>query len=138
MQSCTSQTELSKSLEKHPKTIEFHLKKLLRLGIIELAPVDNEGVHLKPLGPLLKIIERVPVGKEIIYRLTDPYSTYDSVRLYKKRSLNDDFCGILSIHYKFSSWCLNGVRRTKMKSYKDIGKSIEEAVYEVFPHPYHA
>ena len=135
-QSCASQIELSKSLEKHPKTLEFHLKKLLNRDIIEPAPVNNEGVHVELLGPF-KIIDRSPVGKEIIYRLTDPYSTYHSVILYKKRSLNDNFCDILSVQYKFSSWCLNSVRKTKMKSCKDIDKSIEELFYEVFPHPYH-
>ena len=136
-QSCASQIELSKSLEKHPTTIEIHLKKLLNRNIVERAPVDTEGVHVEFLGPV-KIVDRAPVGKEIIYRLKNPYSTYHSVILYKKRSLNDNFCDILSVGYKFSSWCLSGVRKTKIKSYKDILESFEEGIYEVFPHPYHA
>ena len=133
--SCASQIELSKSLEKHPTTIEIHLKKLLKKGIIEPAPIINKKVRVELGG--LKIIERAPVGKEIIYRLKHPYLTFESVLLYKKRSFNDDYCRLISDQYMFSSRILKGVKITKGKSTKGFIESLEELVYEVFPHPYH-
>ena len=131
---CASQIEISKSLEKHPKTIEFHLKKLLNKGIIETAPVNNKGVQVE-FGQL-KIIERIPVTKEIIYRLKNPYSINDSVILYKKRSSNDNFCSILSDINGFFYPSEKPIR--KAKSRKGSIEYFEKWVYEIFPHPYHA
>ncbi|UCH71908.1 MAG: winged helix-turn-helix transcriptional regulator, partial [Thermoplasmatales archaeon] len=131
---CASQIELSKSLEKHPKTIEFHLKKLLNKGIIEIAPASNKGVHVE-FGQL-KIIERIPVTKEIIYRLKNPYSINDSVILYKKRSLNFNFFDILSDINGF--FYPNDKPIRKAKGDKDSIEHFEKWVYEIFPHPYHA
>ena len=131
--SCASQIELSKSLEKHPTTIEFHLKKLLDIGIIEPAPVDNKKVYIKYDG--LKIVERAPIGKEIIYRLKDPYSIYDSVILYKKKSSDKNFCNIPITQFKF--WSTFDKPKTKSKSFQRSIDAFEEMIYEIFPHPYH-
>ena len=131
--SCGSQIELSKSLEKHPTTIEFHLKKLLDMGIIEPAPVDNKNVYVK--FEKLWIIERAPVGKEIIYRLKNPLLIYDSVILYKKGSLDVNFCNIPIIKFKF--WSSFEDSKTKSKSFQGSIRSFEEMIYEIFPHPYH-
>jgi len=40
-----SQDEISKELCKHPSTINFHLKKLKELDLIDEAPVENGKLH---------------------------------------------------------------------------------------------
>ena len=130
---CASQIEISKSLEKHPKTIEYHLKKLYNKNVIEPAPVSNGEAHTK--YKVYKIVERTPVGKEIIYRLKDPYSTYDSVILYKQRSLNDNFCGTISALFGF--FASTKASNIKRKNLKDALDSMEEILFEILPHPYH-
>lgn len=133
---CASQAELSRSLEKHPSTIWFHLKKLLDAGVIELAPVNNGKVNVK-LGDL-EIIERDPIRKEVIYRLKDPYSTYNSVILYKKRSLDDNYVDILSVNFKLFQSSSDRSITKKSMNIVDIVESFEKVLYEIFPHPYHA
>jgi len=130
---CASQIELSRSLEKHPTTIKLHLKKLIDMDIIEPAPVANGEVSVEQGD--LKIIERTPVGNEIIYRLKDPHSIEDSVLLYRKRSFGDNFSFLPSIGFEFYS-SLN-VQITRGKNFKDSIESLEEIYFDIFPHPYH-
>ena len=133
LSACASRIELSRSLEKHPTTIKLHLKKLLDMDIIEPAAVNDGEVHVKHGS--IKIVERTPVGTEIIYRLKDVHSIEDSVILYKKRTLDDTFCDILSVYHKhWDSFDWSGA---KMRSIKDVMESLEEMGYEIFPHPYH-
>ena len=75
-----SQIELSKQLEKHPTTIEFHIKKLLNAEIIVPCEVGNGGVYTTFENNC--IIQRSPVGKEIIYTIKDPGLIYKL--FYKK------------------------------------------------------
>ncbi len=103
------------------------------MDIIEPAPVIDGEVHVK--HGTVKIVERTPVGTEIIYRLKDVHSMEDSVILYKKRTLDDTFCDILSVYHKHL--CSSDLSGVKMRHIKDEITSIEEALYEVFPHPYH-
>lgn len=132
---CASQIELSKSLEKHPTTIEFHLKKLINMGIVEQARVDDRGVIVDFGG--IEIIDRNIVRNEIIYRLKDPYSAYDSIILYKKKSLNDNYCNLPTEAYKF--WAsVNMPKTNKGISLKKYFESYEKIFLDIFPHPYHA
>ena len=134
--SCASQIEISKSLEKHPTTIEFHLKKLRDMGIIERIPVINGKVHIK-----FKVIEKIecnPVGKEIFYKLKEPYLIYDSIILYKEKLFGENYFDILSFYYKIFHTS-NKLQQYRMLSKnKNFVKSLWEEILEIFPHPYHA
>ena len=133
LSACASRIELSKVLEKHPTTIKLHLKKLVNMDIIEPAPVIDGEVHVNHGS--VKIAERTPVGTEVIYRLKDIYSLEDSVIPYKKKLMDNTFCDILSAWYKhWNSFDWSGA---KMRSMKATMESLEEMVYDVFPHPYH-
>ena len=126
-----SQNEMSNGLEKHPTTIEYHLKKLLENGVIRTAePVDG-FLHLdfKP-----HVIACEPIGKEIIYVLKDPYVIYDTLIAYE-HSLIDDEIGKLALDL-IDYLITDGVPET-VKNPKDILDSAFEAFYEIFPHPYH-
>lgn len=130
---CASQAELSKSLEKYPTTIAFHLKKLIENDVIEPAPVDNGKVHVNMGG--FKIIERNTKSNEIIYRLKDPYFLYDSFLRYKKLSLDDKYIKCLSPDFSLYHTIFG--KPTQLKNFKDYIGLIEKKVYKVFPHPYH-
>ena len=61
-----SQIELAKELELHPATVNYHLKKMIDMGIIEEAP-GRDG-HVYPYKNPKTYMERKPVGREIFYR----------------------------------------------------------------------
>jgi len=130
---CASQIELSKCLEKHPTTIEFHLKKLLDAGIIEQAPTKNGKVYTR--RKFIKIIIRASVKNEIIYRLKDPRAIFDSLVIYKKNSIGVNFIDYLIEVIKFKD-SINF--RPPVLSEKEFYKSFIGVLFNVFPHPYHA
>ncbi|UCH71663.1 MAG: winged helix-turn-helix transcriptional regulator [Thermoplasmatales archaeon] len=128
---CASQIEISKDLDKDPKTIEFHLKKMLDMDIIEIAPV-GEGVVYRLKSP--KVIERTPVKNEIFYRLKKPQLIYDLIVAHKK-SLSDDF---VVIFLDFMGNTRPDKLPDRFKKPEYYYNLIEKGVWEVFPHPYHA
>lgn len=79
---CASRIELSKKLDKHPTTIEHHLKKLINKDVIELIPREKDGVYVKFGDPI--DVKRTRVSKEKFYRLRNPFSIYDSIIIYEK------------------------------------------------------
>jgi len=82
-----SQAEMSKSIEKHPTTIEFHLKKMEKMGIIKQVKSEYGVVKLdfKPYE-----VEHIQEGNEIIYCLVDPYLIYDLLVIHKENVLDDE------------------------------------------------
>jgi DNA-binding transcriptional ArsR family regulator len=63
-----SQAELSRELDLHPATISYYLKKLVKMGIIEEAPVGNGMVYPYP-NPKPPIgVSGTPRCSEIFYR----------------------------------------------------------------------
>lgn len=82
-----SQAEISKSIEKHPTTIEFHLKKMEKMGIIKQVKSEYGVVKLdfKPYE-----VEHIQEGNEIIYCLVDPYLIYDLLVIHKENVLDDE------------------------------------------------
>jgi len=84
-----SQSQLSRDLEKHPTTIEFHLKRFLKMGIIEPAPIKENGFFIASNN---FFVERLPVGNEIIYRLKDSVLVYHMILVfYNKKILDDNY-----------------------------------------------
>ena len=137
---CASQSELSRELEKSNKTIEKHLKKLLELGVIELVPIEN-GVMYTVKN--ISIIDRKPVGREVIYRLaltSDPNISFGDLMdnlftLYGKGLVNDSNTRLIldGLHQLIPK---KGLPK-KVKSGKVIIEDLEKAAYDIFPHPYH-
>ena len=137
---CASQAELSRELEKSNKTIEKHLKKLLELGVIELVPIEN-GVMYTVKN--ISIIDRKPVGREVIYRLAltpNPNISFGDlmdnlVTRYGKGLTNESNTKLIldGIHQLISK---KGLPK-KIRIGKVIIEDIEKAAYDIFPHPYH-
>lgn len=132
-----SQIELAKELEKNPKTIQFHLKKLLDLDIIEVAPVDKvKGIIYTAVEPT--IIYRKPCKNEVFYRIKDPRKMKlhkTSLKYYNKRAINDFFTELCVSYTKFVS---PGEGAPKIiKTRKQMVETFEKILSEVFPHPYY-
>jgi len=75
-----SQKEISQFLEKHPATISFHLRNMLRAGIIEQVPIQ-EGHIKKETRPSL--IKRSQKSSEKIYVLKDHWYIYELLIKHK-------------------------------------------------------
>ena len=82
-----SQIEISKSLEKHPTTIEFHLRKMEKMGIIKKVK-SKYGIVKLDFRPYE--IEHIPEGNEKIYCLVDPYFIYDLLVIHKESVLDEE------------------------------------------------
>ena len=107
--------DMSNGLEKHPTTIDFHLKKLLKNKIVEVGkPVDGK-IH-RNFTP--RVFECEQVGKEVIYILKDPWAIYDLILDYL-----DDLIA-------------NGIPE-HVNDHKNMLDIVLEVCYDIFPHPYH-
>ena len=126
-----SQIDMSNGLEKHPTTIEFHLKKLLENEVVEVAEPKN-GKLRRDISP--QIIECEPVGKEVIYILKDPFAIYDLLIAYEQ-SLVDDKIGRVVLD--FVDDIIAGGIPDKVNNPKDMIDIVFDAFFEIFPHPYH-
>ena len=132
-----SRQELSRSLEKPPNTISFHLNNLIDAEILEICPVGN-GVVYRSSKVNTRIIERSPVTKEIFYRIKDRGAIYD-VLIKNKNSLNENNL-FKSIMYYLEKECSSYwplPKKMKDRNASSNIESIEKAIYEVFPHPYY-
>jgi DNA-binding transcriptional ArsR family regulator len=126
----SSQIDISGSLKKHPTTIEFHLKKLLDLNIIEPVQPVNGKIY-RDTNP--KIIECEPIGKEKIYVLKDPNAIYDLLTTYKHSLLEDNESNLI-LNYLDSFTKDLPKKLSNPKNWEDIAI---ETLFEIFPHPYH-
>jgi hypothetical protein len=125
-----SQVNISKTLEKSPKTIEFHLKKLLEFDIIEPAEVKKGIIDA---GYKIRVeIEENPKGREIFYRLKNPYKVYDLLLNYKEGLVNDDT--LINVLDVYESFFTDGEKR--VKSEKDTIDRIFDSLWDIFPPPY--
>jgi len=83
-----TQIELSENLEKHPTTIEFHLKKLVRLNLLNSFKAEN-GKIVVPRSKTNKVIEYKTKSNEIVYKLKSPIELYEILTTYKKSFFKD-------------------------------------------------
>jgi DNA-binding transcriptional ArsR family regulator len=131
-----SQKELSIDLEKHPTTIEYHLKKLINLDIIEPAVVKDGVVYTNLLDCLN--VDKAPDKNEVLYRLKKPGLVLKMFYTYKDSLDKDKIFRICFEKYVRDHALLS---KTKKKwQVKGIDHYIDMYVdifFDVFPHPYH-
>ena len=127
---CSSRKELSDNLEKHPTTIEFHLKKLMELGVVEEARVGEEGIYTN--YRVTKIVAKKPMNNEKFYLLKDPYYIYDLFITYKEKLLDDGLVGSILELFEFT-W---PSEPKKVQTDNDEEKFLKN-ITDIFPHPYH-
>lgn len=128
-----SQREICESLEKSPSTINFHINKLLKNKVIELVP-HNKGIINRLIKP--RILEKDLTGREIVFRLTDPFTIYRLLNEYKDTLLDEETKVILdAINYSIEI----GMTKLKFGVYGTSSYDQHiEYLFEILPHPYHA
>jgi DNA-binding MarR family transcriptional regulator len=134
-----SQIELSRSIKKHPTTVEFHLKKLVDAGIIERLPV-KDGIITIPRSDNIKALEYTPVSNEAVYKLVNPNEIYETLIIHKTSFFSDS--SVNAVLDLIEDAIADG--RLKKRPEKTVktrfNKRVDEGmehIYEIFPHPYH-
>ena len=94
---CT-QKDLSRFMEKHPATIGYHLKNMIRAGIVEKKKIDN-GMIFKNDPP--HVIKRAQVSSEKIFVLKDSWRIYDLLIKHKKNLNDKEIVEFLIEHVEF-------------------------------------
>jgi len=125
----SSRTQISNSLNKHPTTVAFHLKKMQEEGIIKPVNVNNGEIYAnnKKL-----IIERKLIGREIVFKLVDPKLIYDLFITNYDSLLDKNSKIIIDFIKKCDSPDPN-------KKYKNLDSTIDTMIdnyFELFPNPY--
>lgn len=131
-----SQIELSKELDKSPTTIEFHLKKLVDMDIIKPTTIENGFICRRKDSSYIR--GRSPVKSEIIYRLKD-HDTYLVIhRLLVKYGASFPDQKTIAIIINDNKTVDMSKDLPKIINHFNLGiKETLDALYEIFPHPYH-
>jgi DNA-binding MarR family transcriptional regulator len=91
---CMSRKDICETLEIHPNTVDYHLKKMIKADVIEPAVYNGKEIKVfnwrKP-----RVMELKPVGSEIIYKLKNPLIVYNAIIINKKSLLDDRFSKML-------------------------------------------
>lgn len=125
------QIDISKSLKKHPTTIEFHLKKLMDLGLIQqVKPVD--GKIYRDEKP--RIIECETIGREKVYILKNPQQIYDLLITYKHSIIEEMISEQI---FEFINYFQTTGHPKKVIAPKKWEKAIDDVLWEIFPNPYY-
>ncbi len=125
-----SQADISKSLDKHPTTVEFYLKKLLLKEIIKPVSVIN-GKIFREFKPT--IIDCDPVSNERFFVLSDPILTQNVIKKYKQVLLNDE--GSLSM-FDCIEFMFTKDIPDKAVNPKKLIDIVLDALFDIFPPPY--
>lgn len=125
-----SQVEISKSIEKHPTTIEFHLKKMEKMGIIKQVKSEYGIVKLdfRPYE-----VEHIQEGNEIIYCLVDPYLIYDLLVIHKENVLDDEEFRQM---FEYISFGVETGVPNQISSPRDAVDVLIKLFWDMFPPPF--
>jgi DNA-binding transcriptional ArsR family regulator len=126
----THQNEISKYLEKHPTTIEFHLKKLLELDIIEIVHPEEGVIHRDEIP---SAIEYSLKSNEKYYALKDHWHIHDLFITYEGNLIDDVTSGFI---LEFISEMLSDGLPKNVDRTKDAIDKVLEVFLELFPLPY--
>jgi DNA-binding MarR family transcriptional regulator len=128
---CATRKDISDALEKTPQTISYHIKRLSELGIIEPAIIRNGHVYL---AKTQTIFERRPTGSEVLYKLKNGRTIYNSLIAYPGCASDIPDIDII-LHY-FDYVFSKDFQKIFTDADTVFGRMIEK-FYNVFPHPYH-
>jgi len=129
-----TKTELSMRLDKDKKTIDYHLKKFIKLDFVESA-VFKDGVMLTNRYET-PYFERTPNGNEKIYRLKYPYLVYYFLVKYKDTFLDDDVTKCILDWIAYIGEGVQPKKYDKDKMDKNLDKMEDRVIklfFEMFP-----
>jgi DNA-binding transcriptional ArsR family regulator len=133
-----SRSDICEELDLHPNTVDYHLKKFLKLEIIESVKKCEEGIIVMPMLRNLNdsaVMNRRPVTSEVIYRLNKSGLMWSLLQKHSKSLLDNqveqNIFEMLRKNHK--------ERREKSKTVHDIksytGKMFEGGM-KLFPPPF--
>jgi DNA-binding transcriptional ArsR family regulator len=93
-----SQKDLSRVLEKSPATVSFHLRNMVKAGIIEQVTIKDGVIHKDTLPSTIK---RPQVSSEKIYVLKDPWMMYGLLLKHKEHLGEKNFVDYIIEHVEF-------------------------------------
>jgi len=132
-----SQQDLSKLLEKDPKTISYHINKLLESGIINKVKTENGHIHLWNSWFVLK---RDSICNEILYSIKEIETCeaiYEIVILYKNSFKDiDTIHDFLNLEKKIIKIYPKKKARN-VNSFEMFLDLLLDKIYDIMPHPYH-
>jgi DNA-binding MarR family transcriptional regulator len=132
----TTQQELAENLDKHPSTINFHITKLIELGIIEPAPI-KDGLALTNI-PSGRNVERTPIKNETLYRVKNPALVKKLFITYRKSLFKDKFFkAAFEYIYAADNYDREGKLKCNIRTMDWWFDYYMEIMLDVFPHPYH-
>ena len=138
-----SEQELSQALGKHPATINFHLKKLKKAGIIARGWRGKTKINME--SPVIK--RDININEKIYYLRDgkDYCIIFNLITKYKNTLPNKEFVGELlkfgyENYYSYKKKISNETKNLH-KTINSPNRAIDmviETLYEICPHPYHA
>jgi len=130
---CVTCSEISRELDMHPHTVDYHLKKLIKLDVIEPVDRDEEG-NIIFRYEKVRVMKRKQVTNEAIYNLKSALWTYKTLIKFKKSLLDNNFVGPIEGFNNLmqDTWPLPDI----INNYNSAIDSIEDALYEIIPIPF--
>ena len=124
----TTISEIAIELEKHPNTINSHIKKLINNDIIETVPIEN---NIIPQIATPVLIEYIPKTNEKLIRLKDPNTIYDLALTYKGQLEEKFVLDMISEGLQY--YTEHGFPKRKSRPSVSDLDAIFEQFYEAFP-----
>lgn len=126
-----SRSSISKTLEKSPNTIGYHLRKLRKEEIIEIAPFKNGLVERVNKG----VMEHNTNTNETMYRLKNAHQIYDLILTNNKSFFKDNLTS--EIFYLIKESKAHGPLAKRISQTDKRADIVFDVFFEIFPHPYH-
>jgi len=131
-----SQIELSKELELSSPTVSYHLKKMVKMGIIEEVPARNGLIIPFPNQKEDFVIHRKPVKSEKFYRRKNHhiFNALCRVLISNKQSLPDE--DLIDSYLNYLENVGKTIPVTKLKSIDDGINSAIDFFSDIFKLPF--
>lgn len=131
-QSCA---DISQELGLHPNTISFHINKLLKDDMLEIAPYKKGIIYIQSGENIIRDI----AGNPKFYKLKYIQETYSCVIENKNIFKQDEVCRTIVEFYDsfFYEYFGKTPKVLNEKTYPE-NDPFFNLFFEMFPHPYHA
>jgi DNA-binding transcriptional ArsR family regulator len=128
-------SEISREIDKDPKTILYHINKLKEMGLVETVHFENGLLLAKETK---RRIIRDMKNREVLYRIKNYILIYKYILKYKKYFLNDDETKDMIDYLAHLAEEKRYAKYLKIKSTKEYIDNYINAFSEIFPIPWRA
>jgi len=129
----SSEMDIVREVGKHQTTISYHLKKLKKEGIINIASSENGLIKL-PKG---YIMDRPSISNETLYQFNNRDDFYNMLIKYQNCFKDDEYQFAKLMIYWTKILKKDVKIPGKIRKYGSNSDSIADLIFEVLPHPYY-